>query len=64
MAVLKHIAVQNADYCEAQRYLIFKHDEKNGKPILNENGNMLLRAVIFWTAFTVMLSLLIQRAWN
>lgn len=28
MAILKHIAVKNADYGEAQRYLIFKHDEK------------------------------------
>ena len=43
MAVLKHIAVKNADYGEAQRYLIFKHDEKTGKPILDESGNMQLR---------------------
>ena len=43
MAVLKHIAVKNADYGEAQRYLIFKHDEKTGKPILDENGNMQFR---------------------
>lgn len=43
MAILKHIAVKNADYGEAQRYLIFKHDEKNSRPILDENGNMLLR---------------------
>ena len=43
MAVLKHIAVKNADYGEAQRYLIFKHDEKTGKPVLDENGNMKFR---------------------
>ena len=43
MAVLKHIAVKNADYGEAQRYLIFKHDEKTGKPILDKNGNMQFR---------------------
>lgn len=43
MAVLKHIAVKNADYGEAQRYLIFKHDEKTGKPILDENGKMQFR---------------------
>lgn len=43
MAVLKHIAVKNADYGGAQRYLIFKHDEKTGKPILDENGNMQFR---------------------
>ena len=43
MAILKHIAVKNADYGEGQRYLIFKHDEKTGKPILDENGNMQFR---------------------
>ena len=43
MAILKHIAVKNADYSEGQRYLIFKHDEKTGKPILDENGNMQFR---------------------
>ncbi len=34
MAVLKHIAVKNADYGEAQQCLIFKHDEKARKPLL------------------------------
>ncbi len=43
MAVLKHIASKNADYGEAQRYLIFQHDEYTGKPILDENGKMQLR---------------------
>lgn len=43
MAILKHIAVKNADYGEAQRYSIFKYDEKTGKPILDENGDMQLR---------------------
>ena len=43
MAILKHIASKNADYGEAQRYLIFQHDEYTGKPILDENGNMQLR---------------------
>lgn len=43
MAILKHIAVKNADYGEAQRYLIFKHDEKTGKPVMDENGNMQFR---------------------
>ena len=43
MAILKHIASKNADYGEAQRYLIFQHDEYSGKPILDENGKMLLR---------------------
>lgn len=43
MAILKHITSKNADYGEAQRYLIFQHDELTGKPILDENGNMILR---------------------
>ena len=43
MAVLKHIASKNADYGEAQRYLIFQHDEYTGKPILDENGKIQLR---------------------
>lgn len=47
MAILKHIAVKNADYGEGQRYLIFKHDEKTGKPILDENGNMQFRDSYF-----------------
>lgn len=43
MAILKHIASKNADYGEAQRYLIFQHNEYTGKPILDENGKMQLR---------------------
>ncbi|MEY8326805.1 relaxase/mobilization nuclease domain-containing protein [Lachnospiraceae bacterium 54-11] len=43
MAILKHIASKNANYGETQRYLIFRHDEYTGKPILNENGKMQLR---------------------
>lgn len=43
MAILKHITSKNTDYGEAQRYLIFQHDELTGKPILDENGKMALR---------------------
>ena len=43
MAILKHIASKNADYGEAERYLIFQHDEYTQKPILDENGHMLIR---------------------
>ena len=43
MAILKHIASKNADYREAERYLIFQHDEYTQKPILDENGHMLIR---------------------
>ncbi len=43
MAILKHIASKNADYGAAQRYLIFQHDEYTGKPVIDENPNMILR---------------------
>ena len=43
MAILKHIASKNANYGEAERYLIFQHDEYTQKPILDENGHMLIR---------------------
>lgn len=42
MAILKHIASKNVDYGEAQRYLMFQHDEYTGKPILDENGRLIL----------------------
>lgn len=32
-----HIASKNADYTEAERYLTFQHDERTGKPILDED---------------------------
>lgn len=43
MAILKHIASKNADYGEAQRYLIFQYDEYKNKPILDENGRQIPR---------------------
>lgn len=43
MAILKHIASKNADYGEAQRYLLFQHDELTGKPILDKNGELITR---------------------
>lgn len=47
MAILKHIASKNADYGEAQRYLIFQYDEYTGKPVLDENGKMQLREAYY-----------------
>lgn len=43
MAIIKHIASKNADYGAAERYLMYKHDEFTNKPILDENGRMILR---------------------
>ena len=43
MAVIKHIASKNADYGESERYLIFQHNEYTQKPILDDEGHMILR---------------------
>ena len=43
MAVIKHIASKNADYRESERYLIFQHNEYTQKPILDDEGHMILR---------------------
>lgn len=43
MAVIKHIASKNADYGESERYLIFQHNEYSQKPILDDEGHMILR---------------------
>ena len=43
MAVIKHIASKNSDYGEAERYLIFQHNEYTQKPILDDEGHMILR---------------------
>jgi len=41
--VIKHIASKNADYGESERYLIFQHNEYTQKPILDDEGHMILR---------------------
>ncbi len=43
MAVLKHIVSKNANYGKSLDYLLFQHDERTKKPILNEHGQMILR---------------------
>ena len=47
MAILKHIASKNADYGEAQKYLLFQYDEYTNKPILDENGELIPRKEYF-----------------
>ena len=47
VAVIKHIASKNADYGESERYLIFQHNEYTQKPVLDENGRMILRDVYY-----------------
>ena len=43
MAILKHIASKNSNYGAALEYLIFKHDELRKTPILDQNGNRIMR---------------------
>lgn len=43
MAVVKHIKSRNANYSDAINYLLFEHDEKTGKKIVDESGRDILR---------------------
>ncbi len=43
MAILKHIKSKNARYSDAEKYLLFEHDEFTMKPILDENGRLIPR---------------------
>ncbi len=43
VAILKHLSSKNANYGKALEYLIFRHDERNGRPLRDENGNRMLR---------------------
>ena len=43
MAILKHIASKSSNYGAALEYLIFKHDELRKAPILDQNGNRIMR---------------------
>ena len=43
MAVLKHLPSKNMDYSRIIDYLLFQHNEKSGKPILDDQGRMILR---------------------
>lgn len=43
MAIVKHIKNRNANYSAAINYLLFEHDEKTGKKIVDESGRSILR---------------------
>lgn len=43
MAVIKHIKSHNANYSDALEYLMFQHDEKSSKAIVDEYGRKVLR---------------------
>ena len=46
MAIVKHIKSRNANYSAAINYLLFKHDEKTEKKIVDESGNIHTHIVI------------------
>ena len=43
MAVLKHLASKSSNYEAVLTYLLYDHDEKNGKVLRDANGNRILR---------------------
>lgn len=47
MAIVKHIKSHNANYSDSLDYLIFQHDEKSGKMILDDFGRPILREEFF-----------------
>ena len=47
MAIVKHIKSRNANYSAAINYLLFEHDEKTGKKIVDESGRGILRKEFF-----------------
>ena len=44
MAILKHINSKNANYGDAEKYLLFEHDEFTMKPTLDADGHLIPRA--------------------
>ena len=43
MAIIKHIKSHNSNYSDALEYLMYQHDEKSNKAILDKYGRKLLR---------------------
>lgn len=43
MGIIKHIKNHNANYSDALEYLMYQHDEKSNKAIVDEYGRKLLR---------------------
>lgn len=51
MAIVKHIKSRNANYSAAINYLLFEHDEKTGKKIVDESGRSILRKEFYIRTF-------------
>ena len=46
MAILKHINSKNANYGDAEKYLLFEHDEYTMKPTLDADGHLIPLSLI------------------
>ena len=48
MAIVKHVKSRNANYSAAINYLLFEHDEKTGKKIVDESGRSSCEKSFTW----------------
>ncbi len=51
MAIVKHIKSRNANYSAAINYLLFEHNEKTGKKIVDESGRSICEKSFIWMGF-------------
>ena len=56
VAILKHVAGKSADYGAALDYLKYEHDEVLKKPLLDANGNWVLRRDILLEGMELIVS--------
>lgn len=52
MAILKHGAIRNSDYGEAQRYLFFEQEPEKHKSARDEHGNLIFRKGLIYSAMS------------
>jgi len=50
VAILKHGAIRNSDYGEAQRYLFFEQDPEKRQPARDEQGKLIFRKGLVYSA--------------
>ena len=56
VAILKHVAGKSADYGATLDYLKYEHDEVLKKPLLDANGNWVLRRDILLEGMDLIVS--------
>jgi len=56
VAILKHVAGKSADYGATLDYLKYEHDEVLKKPLLDANGNWVLRRDILLEGMELIVS--------